>query len=75
MGVKLGLIYLLRYEWQLENEVVAELIWKQGFKPTDLTLMYEDDGNANDKDDYDADIEIISFKMFRCKDASSETSS
>ena len=54
---------------------MAELIWKQGFKPTDLTLMYEDDGNANDKDDYDADIEIISFKMFRCKDASSETSS
>ena len=37
--------------------------------------MYEDDGNANDKDDYDADIEIISFKMFRCKDPSSETSS
>ena len=67
--------FLLRYEWQLENEVVAELIWKQGFKPTDLTLMYEDDANANTKDDYDADIEIISFKMIRCKDASSETSS
>ena len=56
----------LRYEWQLENEVVAELVWEQKFNPTDLDIMYESAADtANTEDSYDQFITIVSFRMYR----------